>query len=125
MEPSNVIPLFPGPVAEVRVDGATVVWVSGDVDLASEPRLSAALTHAVDTSAAVLVDFCGCGFMDSVGIAALLTAAHRARAADVRFAVASRPGGIPRALFDMVVGHTFFASCDDRAAGLAALRRVS
>lgn len=104
---------------------ATIVGVSGDVDLPVAERLTAALLEAIRGSPAVLVDLCECTFMDSIGLGALLTGVRAAKARGVRLAVASAPGGAVRGLFDLAVGHSFFSSSDDRASGLAALQASS
>ena len=101
----------------------TVVTVTGDLDLRSQAQTIEALVGAVGSADAVLVDLCPCPFVDSSGLAALLAGVREAKARGVRFAIASTPGGAPRALFDLTLGHGgFFVSSDDRAAGLAALR---
>ena len=105
----------------VAASGAVVVAVRGEIDLASEARLTDALTAAVDEHPAVLVDLCECSFMDSVGIGAVLSASRKATARNVRFAVACTPGGAPRVLFDLVIGHTLFTTSPTREDGLAAL----
>ena len=105
----------------IPAGGTAVVAVRGDVDLASAPRVVEALTAAVENHPAVLVDLCECTFMDSVGIGTVLSAARQAKARDVRFAVACTPGGAPQALFDLVIGHTLFATSPTREAGLEAL----
>ena len=53
-------------------DGAAVVVVRGDVDLATAARFRAALDAAVDGCGRVEVDFRDTTFMDSTGLAALL-----------------------------------------------------
>ena len=57
-------------------DGAPVVVVRGEIDLATAPAFRAALDDAVNGSGRVEVDLRDTSFMDSCGLAALL-AAHR------------------------------------------------
>lgn len=117
--------ILPNAGSRIRVSreaGVTVVTVYGEVDLTREAHLTKVLLRAVGASPAVLVDLDGCTFLDSSGLSALLSGVRAAKAAGVRFGVASAPGGAPRALFDLAFGHGLFASSDDRASGLAALR---
>ena len=124
MEHANVIPLHPSSrVALVMVGEVMVVAVRGDVDSESLGELTQKLELAVQRSTAVLADLCACTSLDSTGLAVLLRVTREAKGAGVRLAVACTPGGEARALFDMVLGHSFFVTCDDRTSGLAALRR--
>ena len=72
-----------GPVLLVdsRPDRAAgwVVAADGEVDLATSPRLRAALLAAIEEQDRVLVDLRAVTFMDSTGIATLLAAAEAAR----------------------------------------------
>jgi anti-sigma B factor antagonist len=52
-----------------RTDGVLVV--AGEVDMASAPRLRAALSHLAAASGPLTVDLTGVSFLDSAGIAAL------------------------------------------------------
>ena len=49
-----------------------IIAVHGEVDLATVPQLSRAFDLALDTSAAVIVDLCGCTFIDVAGVRAIL-----------------------------------------------------
>lgn len=60
-------------------DGATVVRVEGELDLATSPELETALDEA-DLAGRVVVDLSGCTFLDSSALRVLV---HGARAADV------------------------------------------
>ncbi len=62
--------------ADVLEDGRTVVWVSGDVDLAAEASLTHALAEVVASGSTthVVVDLSGVPFLDSSGIRALVRA---------------------------------------------------
>ena len=100
--------------------GATVVAVSGEVDLSTERLLRETLDRALAAPAPVLVDLCGCTFIDSSGLGALLAGVRAARASGQPLAVACEPGGAVRAMVLMVMGPAF-STCASRAAGLAAL----
>jgi anti-anti-sigma factor len=54
---------------------AVVVEVSGELDLATAPRLEAAITEAGRASRLV-VDLSECTFLDSAGVRALASAVH-------------------------------------------------
>lgn len=72
-----------GPVLLVdsRRDGTSgwIVAADGEIDLATSPPLRAALLEAIEAQPRVLVDLRAVTFMDSTGIATLLTAAEAAR----------------------------------------------
>lgn len=125
MEPVNQ-PASPWPpsVTLVEADHAIVVVVAGEADIDAVDRLADALERALATSSCVLVDMCDCSLLDSVALSTLLVAVRNAKAQGVRLAVACRPDGPPRALFDLVFGRELFTTCDDRDAGLAELSRV-
>jgi anti-sigma B factor antagonist len=60
--------------SEPTPTGAVVVFVSGELDLASAPRLQEALAElAADT---VVVDLSECTFLDSAGMGVLLASAR-------------------------------------------------
>jgi anti-anti-sigma factor len=71
-----------------RDDGATVLTVSGELDLASSPALREELDRA-DASGAelVILDLRGLVFMDSTGLSVVVKAHQRAADAGRRFAV--------------------------------------
>ena len=56
----------------IHRDGAAVVVVRGEIDLATAPAFRAALDDAVNSSGRVEVDLRDTTFMDSTGLAALL-----------------------------------------------------
>jgi anti-sigma B factor antagonist len=63
---------------DVDSQGQTVLAVSGDIDLATAPRLGEALTEARQAGAtATVVDLTGVDFMDSAGIRVLMEAARQ------------------------------------------------
>ena len=70
-------------VTTESVPGATVVDVSGEIDLHTAPGLRAALEPAVQTAreqgTAVVVDLSGVSFLDSTGLGELV-GAHKALA---------------------------------------------
>jgi anti-sigma B factor antagonist len=68
------------------VDGDTrAVAVAGELDQATVPELQRALDEVIDTgSGGLLIDLSGCSFIDSSGLAALVSARERLTNADDR-----------------------------------------
>jgi anti-anti-sigma factor len=66
-------------IASRRVgDGAALIAVAGELDLATAPILDAELTDARAAGLDVTIDLAGLTFFDSTGLTLLLRAAHRA-----------------------------------------------
>jgi anti-sigma B factor antagonist len=63
-------------IAESK-DGGAVVTMLGELDLASAPELRKILGEALAYGGRVEVDMRACGFVDSMGIAALVGAARQ------------------------------------------------
>ncbi len=61
----------PGPEA------GTIVTIFGELDVASAPEMTDSFQQAIDRPGPVELDMRGCTFVDSTGIASLLTAARR------------------------------------------------
>ena len=68
-------------VHQTTVGTLSVLQVSGEVDLATLPRLADALTRAVGGPDTVAVDLDGVHVMDDTGLGLILGAAGRARQA--------------------------------------------
>ncbi|MDP9189114.1 MAG: STAS domain-containing protein [Actinomycetota bacterium] len=83
--------------AEV-VDGATVVHVTGEIDLATSERLSDELSLAAANGGPVVVDLTECGFIDSSGIRALLVGTRAAEEHDGRLLLAGASPHVRRVL---------------------------
>jgi anti-sigma B factor antagonist len=58
-------------------DGGAVVTMLGELDMASAPELERVLNEALGYGGEVEVDMRGCGFMDSTGVAKLVSAARQ------------------------------------------------
>ena len=73
-------------VSEVRGDDSEVVLqIAGEVDISSVSALREAISHAIARAPRRLVlDLSGLTFMDSSGIAVLLTAAEQISAVELR-----------------------------------------
>ena len=85
--------------------GVEVVVVSGEVDIASAPRLITGLNDAVGKcDQPVIVDLTDVAFMDSTGLALLLNAHRRLARRGKGFAVACADGPVMRVftITDMV-----------------------
>lgn len=86
-------------------DGVEIVAVSGEIDIASAPRLITGLNDAVGAGETpVIVDLTEVGFMDSTGLALLLNAHRRLARRGKGFAVVSADGPVRRVftITDMV-----------------------
>jgi anti-anti-sigma factor len=80
-------------------DQATVVDVSGELDLASSPALEQELeSSAVTDSPLVIIDLRQLEFMDSTGLSVLVRAHQRAVDNGQRFAVVKGPQQVQRLL---------------------------
>ena len=86
-------------------EGIEVVAVSGEIDIASAPRLITGLNDAVGVGdRPMIVDLTGVGFMDSTGLALLLNAHRRLARRGKGFAVVCADGPVRRVftITDMV-----------------------
>jgi anti-sigma B factor antagonist len=82
------------PREEVRI-----VSVSGELDLASAPKLGTVLEVAAsDPDRALVVDLTACSFIDSTGIRTLLSGARAMADGLARVAVVCRDGPVQAAL---------------------------
>lgn len=86
-------------------DGVRVVAASGEIDLATAPAVSAALSARDDGETGLVLDLRGTTFLDSSGIRVLVEA-HRAGAADgIPFSVAGSPPVLELLETTGVAGH--------------------
>jgi anti-anti-sigma factor len=100
-EPVPVADLPPLDVDVTRRPYGALVTIAGELDLATVPRVSAALTaEPVAGARGVVVDLAGVSFMDSTGLAALITLEHDLVARAGRLAIAC-PEGPARLLLDV------------------------
>jgi anti-sigma B factor antagonist len=89
----NGQPVDPGQLLTVtdrRVGGALVITATGEVDIATGPKLQAALTSGIHTAdvARVVLDLSAVTFLGSRGLVALVDAAAEAGRLDKRFRIA-------------------------------------
>ena len=113
-------------VHESDVDDIRLLEVFGELDLATAPRLCAALdaarTHRVRR---VVIDLTGVDFCDSTGLRALIGASTELRVSGGRLAVACLPSGPVARLFDIVGAREtlrVFDSAEEARTSLGELR---
>lgn len=81
------------------LDGAIVLRLHGELDMATSPVLTEAFVAAIDGGGkAMVVDLASLRFMDSTGIAVLLAASRRADEAGYSFVVRSPRRPVLKAL---------------------------
>ena len=92
-------------VERSRVDGYELLAVAGELDIATAPRMLAALNEAVvDLERPLVVDLSSVGFMDSTGLALLINTHRRVKRRGQGFAIVCPRGPISRVfeIADMV-----------------------
>jgi anti-sigma B factor antagonist len=86
-------------VEEHNHGGASVLAVTGELDLDTSPELESRLTRAFDAGAElVILDLRGVEFMDSTGLRVLLSAHQRAHESGRRFALVRGADQVERVL---------------------------
>src|SRR5215210_4798152 len=92
-------------VERSRVDGYELLAVSGELDIATAPRMITALNEAIaEMDAPLVVDLTDVVFMDSTGLALLMNARRRVVRLGQGFAIICPTGPIARVfeIADMV-----------------------
>ena len=102
----------------IRPADPTVLVLSGELDLASYPRLEHAIDRVLEstpTSELVVLDLSGLEFMDIAGLRSVLRSDQRLRGVGKRFVVASPAPGVRRllALTDQERALRVFGSLDE------------
>jgi anti-sigma B factor antagonist len=90
---------------------AYVVSCTGELDMATGPRLREAIDAISDAD--LIVDLGGLSFIDSTGISILLGTLRRFEEADKRLVV-SCPPGAPRRVFELTGLEDVLEICDSR-----------
>ena len=91
-------------VERSSADGCELIAVEGEIDVATSPRLIAALNGAVtDSAMSLVVDLSRVGFMDSTGLALLVRVQRRLRRRSRGFAVVCPAGPVRRISFHCAV----------------------
>ena len=101
-------------------DGVDVLYVEGEIDVATAPRLISALNDAIaEAVRSVIVDLTSVGFMDSTGLALLINAHRRLTRQQKGFAVVC-PAGPLRRVFELTDMVDTLRVCPDRETAAAA-----
>ncbi len=109
--PDAVTPLA---VKRTRSDGYEVLTVEGELDIATAPRMLAALNEALAEMAfPLIVDLSRVVFMDSTGLALLMNARRRVRRRGQGFAIVC-PGGPIARVFEIADMVESLRVCPDR-----------
>jgi anti-anti-sigma factor len=86
---------------EVLDDQRLCVRVSGELDLATSTELEESLAGAISMARGVVLDLSGLSFMDSTGLAAIISALEQARASGVSFEFAEPLPAQPQRLLEL------------------------
>lgn len=82
---------------EALPEGGTLASVTGELDLATAPRLEEALTGR-RTGERVVIDLSGCTFLDSSGVRVLASTVHAVSSEGARLELVVVDSGIARVL---------------------------
>lgn len=112
-------------VERSRSDGYDVLTVEGELDVATAPRMIAALNEALaEMEFPLLVDLTRVVFMDSTGLALLMNARRRAVRHGRGFAIVCPKGPIAR-VFEIADMVESLRVCPDRESARAAATRAA
>jgi anti-sigma B factor antagonist len=110
-------------VQRTRSDGYDVLTVEGELDIATAPRMIAALNDALaDAEVPLVVDLTRVLFMDSTGLALLMNARRRASRLGRGFAIVCPDGPIAR-VFEIADMVESLRVCPDRESALRVATR--
>ncbi len=102
-------------VERSRVDGYELLAVQGELDIATAPRMIAALNEAfANLARPLVVDLSDVDFMDSTGLALLINARRRVKRRGHGFAIIC-PGGPISRVFEIADMVESLHVCPDRA----------
>jgi anti-sigma B factor antagonist len=102
-------------VERSRVDGYELLAVEGELDIATAPRMIAALNDAfANLALPLIVDLSSVDFMDSTGLALLMNAHRRVKRRGHGFAIVC-PGGPISRVFEIADMLDSLHVCPDRA----------
>ncbi len=85
-------------IERLRQEGAAVVVLSGEIDVAAAPELHEALLGEVASFRFTVVDLSGVTFLDSSGLSVLVTALRRARERAEDVVLCAPTAGVRRVL---------------------------
>lgn len=107
---------------EIRdLEGATIVALSGDIDLQNSPDARKILLSCVETKRPVLVDLSGVGYIDSSGVASLVESLQGARKVGSKLVLVAVSDGARRVL-GLARLDKVFTICDTVEEGLQKVR---
>ncbi len=113
--------MLPLAVERTSLDGVDFLIVEGEIDVATAPRLIAALNDAVTQAVrSVVIDLSSVGFMDSTGLALLINAHRRLTRQRKGFAVVCPQGPLWR-VFELTDMLDTLRVSPDRESATAAL----
>lgn len=113
--------MLPLAVERTSRDGVDVLMVEGEIDVATAPRLLAALNDAVaEAVGSVIIDLTSVDFMDSTGLALLINAHRRLSRQRKGFAVVCPDGPLWR-VFELTDMLDMLRVCPDRQSAQDAL----
>jgi anti-sigma B factor antagonist len=107
-------------IAEKRIDGVSVVTVTGEIDLATAPDLKACLlAQEADRVPAIVVDLTGVSFIDSTALGVLVGAYRHQEDAGGSFKLVVTEPRILKVLeiTDLTSVFPVFASVDEAVRG--------
>ena len=109
------MPVISLAVERSQVDGYELLAVEGELDIATAPRMIAALNEAfAELRLPLVVDLSSVDFMDSTGLALLINANRRLTRRSKGFAVVCPPGPLRR-VFEITDMVETLHVCPDRA----------
>jgi anti-sigma B factor antagonist len=112
-------------VERSRVDGYELLAVEGELDIATAPRMIAALNEAfAELTTPLVVDLSSVDFMDSTGLALLMNAYRRVRRRGHGFAIVC-PGGPISRVFEIADMVESLNVCADRASARRAATQAA
>jgi anti-sigma B factor antagonist len=112
-------------VERSRVDGYQLLTVVGELDIATAPRMLAALNEAIaDMTAPLVVDLSEVVFMDSTGLALLMNARARVVRLGHGFAIVCPTGPIAR-VFEIADMVQSLRVCPDQESARVAATQVA
>jgi anti-sigma B factor antagonist len=109
---------------EPLAGGGYVVSVSGELDLATAPKLTGACNGPVLAADALLVDLTECTFIDSTGIASLLHLADERGGTSRRPSAIVTPGSQPARVFELTGVDKTLTVSSDRAQALSSIQET-
>jgi anti-sigma B factor antagonist len=110
-------------VERSRVDGYELLAVDGELDVATAPRMIAALNEAfANVELPLVVDLSTVDFMDSTGLALLMNAHRRLSRRGQGFAIVC-PGGPISRVFEIADMVEILHVCPDRASAQTAAKQ--